>query len=72
MLFVVRGRAAFDVKNGNLKGNNMKDEKQAWTISWTQLYNHWHNSHPEPKPKLEPEVEDLTLAREVLARIMSK
>jgi hypothetical protein len=52
----------------------MRDEKQAWTISWTQLYNHWHNSHPEPKPKpkLEPEVEDLTLAREVLARIMSK
>ena len=48
----------------------MKDEKQMWTISWTQLYNHWNNSHPEPK--LEPEVEDLTLAREVLARIMAK
>jgi len=47
----------------------MRDEKQYWTVSWTQPYTSWHK--PQPEPKLEPEVEDLTLAREVLARIMS-
>jgi hypothetical protein len=48
----------------------MGDEKQYWTVSWTQPYTSW--SRPQPEPVLEPEVEDLTLAREVLARIMSK
>jgi len=48
----------------------MRDEKQYWTVSWTQPYTSWPK--PQPEPKLEPEVEDLTLAREVLARIMSK
>ncbi len=33
-----------------------------YTISWSQPYVGWS----------EPELEDLTLAREVLARIMSK
>ena len=48
----------------------MRDEKQYWTVSWTQPYTSWPK--PQPEPKLEPEVEDLTLAREVLARIMQK
>ena len=45
----------------------MRNEK-LYTVSWTQPYISW----PQPQPKLEPEVEDLTLAREVLARIMAK
>jgi len=45
----------------------MRDEK-LYTVQWTQIYYTW----PKPNPKLEPEVEDLTLAREVLARIMQK
>ena len=48
----------------------MGDEKQYWTVSWTQPYTSW--PRPQPEPVLEPEVEDLALAREVLARIMSK
>jgi hypothetical protein len=47
----------------------MRDEKQYWTVSWTQPYTSW--PRPQPEPRLEPEVEDLTIAREVLARIMS-
>ncbi len=45
----------------------MRDEK-LYTVQWTQAYTAWAN--PEPKP--EPELEDLTEAREVLARIMAK
>ena len=45
----------------------MRDEKH-YTVQWTQPYTSW----PKSKPKLEPEVEDLTLARKVLARIMQK
>ncbi len=45
----------------------MRDEK-LYTVQWTQAYTAW----PKPQPKQEPELEDLTLAREVLARIMSK
>ena len=45
----------------------MRDEK-LYTVQWTQPYTNWTQSREEPK--LEPEVEDLTLAREVLARIM--
>ena len=45
----------------------MRNEK-LYTVSWTQPYTSW----PQPQPKLEPEVEDLTEAREVLARIMAK
>jgi hypothetical protein len=33
-----------------------------YTVQWTQTYTGW----------TEPELEDLTLAREVLARIMTK
>ena len=47
----------------------MKDEKQFWTMSWSQPYASW-TKPKEPTP--EPELEDLTLAREVLARIMAK
>jgi hypothetical protein len=47
----------------------MRDEKQFWTMSWTQPYANW--PRPEPKPQAEPELEDLTQAREVLARIMA-
>jgi hypothetical protein len=45
----------------------MRDEK-LYTVQWTQTYTSW----PKPSPKQEPEIVDLTLAREVLARIMSK
>jgi hypothetical protein len=48
----------------------MRDEK-LWTVSWAQPYTNWPKSKPV-EPKLEPETEDLTLAREVLARIMQK
>jgi hypothetical protein len=46
----------------------MNKENQAWTMQWTQPYTSW----PQPEVKSEPELEDLTLARAVLARIMSK
>ena len=46
----------------------MKDENKFWTMQWTQPYASW----PRPEVKPEPELEDLTLARAVLARIMSK
>jgi hypothetical protein len=46
----------------------MRDEKQFWTVSWSQPYASW----PQPEVKPEPEILDLTLAREVLARIMAK
>jgi hypothetical protein len=49
----------------------MNKENQFWTMRWTQPYLSWPKSKPA-EPKLEPEVEDLTLAREVLARIMAK
>ena len=42
-----------------------------YSISWIQPYTSWPKSKPA-EPKLEPEVEDLTLAREILARIMAK
>ena len=49
------------------------DPKDDWfKISWTQPYTTWPTAKSQPEPKLEPEIEDLTLAREVLARIMSK
>ncbi len=38
-----------------------------YTVQWTQPYVNW----PKPALKSEPELEDLTLAREVLARIMA-
>lgn len=52
----------------------MRDEKQFWTISWRQPYTGYVVSNPNAKsqPQPEPELMDLTLAREVLARIMSK
>jgi hypothetical protein len=46
----------------------MRDEK-LWTMSWSQPYVGW--PQPKQEPQLEPEIEDLTQAREVLARIMS-
>ena len=48
----------------------MRDEKQVWSISWSQPYDSW--PQPQPEPMLEPEIEDLSQAREVLARIMAK
>jgi len=42
---------------------------EIWRIRWTQPYTSW--PRPQSEPKLEPEVEDLTLARKVLARIMA-
>lgn len=48
----------------------MRDEKQVWLLSWTQPYTTWPKLKMEPT--LEPETMDLTQAREVLARIMSK
>jgi hypothetical protein len=43
----------------------MRDEK-LYTVQWTQVYETW------PTPQAEPEIVDLTQAREVLARIMLK
>jgi len=48
--------------------NKMNKKTPLYTIAWTQSYNHWES----PKVKLEEEIADLTQAREVLARIMSK
>ena len=48
----------------------MRDEKQVWSMSWTQPYSTWPKSKPvEPK---ESEITDFTEARQVLARIMQK
>lgn len=45
--------------------------KDYWIrMSWTQPYASWPTARSQPQP--EPETMDLTLAREVLARIMSK
>ena len=51
----------------------MRDEK-LYTVSWRQPYDAWVVSNPDAKsqPQPEPETMDLTLAREVLARIMAK
>jgi hypothetical protein len=46
----------------------MNKENQVWTMQWTQPYTSW----PEPEVKPEPELEDLTLARTVLAKVMAK
>ena len=46
----------------------MRDEK-LYTVQWTQPYTSW----PKPEePQEESNLLDLTQAREVLARIMSK
>ena len=46
----------------------MRDEKfYTYTVSWTQPYKAW----PQPEVEQELEIEDLTQAREVLARIMA-
>jgi len=47
----------------------MRDEKQIWTINWSQLYQNWHQSAPQESK--EKEITDFTEAREVLARIMA-
>jgi hypothetical protein len=44
----------------------MNKETPLYKITWTQTYQAW------PAEYQEPEIEDLTLAREVLARIMAK
>ena len=44
----------------------MRDEK-LFTWRWTQPYTAWL----KPQPRQEPETEDLSLARAVLARIMA-
>jgi hypothetical protein len=45
--------------------------KDYWIrMSWSQPYANWPTA--QAKPRAEPEMEDLTLAREVLARIMTK
>jgi hypothetical protein len=43
----------------------MNKETQLYKITWTQTYNSW-------PVEAESEILDLTLAREVLARIMAK
>ncbi len=46
----------------------MRDEK-LYTVQWTQAYEAW----PKPEaPQEESNLMDLTLAREVIARIMAK
>lgn len=47
----------------------MNNDNELYKIVWTQMYHAW----PEPaEPQAEPELMDLTEAREVLARIMAK
>ena len=47
----------------------MNNDNELYKIVWTQMYQAW----PEPQqPQPEPELMDLTEAREVLARIMAK
>lgn len=46
----------------------MNKDNQVWTMQWTQPYQSW----PRAEVKPEPELEDLTQARLVLARIMAK
>ena len=48
----------------------MRDENKVWSIRWTQPYTAW--PRPQTEPMLEPEIEDLAQAREVIARIMAK
>jgi hypothetical protein len=43
----------------------MNKDNELYRIVWTQVYETW--SEPE-----EPEIVDLTLAREVLAKVMAK
>ena len=47
----------------------MNRDNELYRIVWTQVYEAWP---VEPEVEQEPEIIDLTQAREVLARIMSK
>ena len=46
----------------------MNRDNELYRVVWTQVYETW----PLPNSKVEPEITDLTEAREVLARIMAK
>ena len=43
----------------------MNKDNELYRVVWTQVYEHWGEEQ-------EPEIVDLTQAREVLARIMAK
>ena len=47
----------------------MNRDNELYRIVWTQVYESWP---VEPTVEQEPEIVDLTEAREVLARIMAK
>ena len=47
----------------------MNRDNELYRIVWTQVYDSWP---AEPAVEQEPEIEDLTQAQEVLARIMAK
>ena len=51
----------------------MIDPKDYWfKMSWTQSYDTWPKSMAKSVEYQEPEIEDFTQARELLARIMDK
>jgi len=51
----------------------MIDPKDYWfKMSWTQAYDTWPKPTTKPAEYKEPEITDLTQAREVLTRIMAK
>ena len=47
----------------------MNKDNELYRIVWTQIYQHWEEL---VEPQSEPELMNLTEAREVLARIMAK
>lgn len=52
----------------------MNKDNEPWRIEWTQAYPNWLAPQPikQVEPQPEPELMNLSEARAVLARIMSK
>ena len=50
----------------------MQDKDYWFRMSWKQPYTSWPKPVPRPAEYQEPEIEDFSQARELLARIMSK
>jgi hypothetical protein len=50
----------------------MQDKDYWFKMSWKQSYDTWPKPVARPAEYQEPEIEDLSQAREALARIMAK